>query len=201
MTENRVNPSAPQQRQFSGVVIFDWNIVQYWISKKMRPAILPVLHDIDGANFQFSMSEISLYEAQCLLPKGKHEESIQFMNGIPRYSVDTNTHLVAGILRSCYTNHKDIKGHGDDISLQDIFNASCAILNGGFILTADPHDYPIPFFDPVYYWTIQDPTGKRQKIYLIKPDVLTIDEYAVQWVKSTEANKANKIKQQKGKAL
>lgn len=150
------------QPEYIRPLILDWNIVHYWLSRKMRESILPVLSELDKARLQFCISEVTVYEAQCQLPVGKDADALQFIEGIPRYPVDTATQKVAGVIRSCYKDHDVTKQHASDISLQDIYNASCTILTNGLLLTADYHDYPRPFFDDVWHWTIKDDKGRQR---------------------------------------
>ena len=166
-------------------VILDCNIVHYWISKKMRQAITPVLAELEEANLRFAVSEISIYEAQCQLPRTKHVESLELLEELPKFPVDTNVHLVTGTIMSCYRDHGKTKQHADNISLQDGFNAATAILNNAVLLTADFNDYPRPFFDEVWHWDVQGEKGQAQKIYLLKPDTDHLAQHSDKWFKAT----------------
>jgi predicted nucleic acid-binding protein len=150
----------------------------------MHDAILPVFTEMDSADLQFVISEISVYEAQCRLPVGKHTEALQFMDKVPRFPIDTNTHLIVGVVTSCYRDHEKTKGHAKEISLQDTFNAACAIQNNALLATADYEDYPLPFFDPIYRWNIANDSSYLQKICLLVPDVAQFDNYSERWVKA-----------------
>lgn len=185
----------PPQRQYVRQVVLDWNIIQYWINEKMRPNILPVLEEMNDADLQFTMSEVSVHEGQCRLPIGKHIEARNFMNGIPRFPVDYDTQLISGSVFSCYRNHEKTKAHAKAISLPDVYNAACTILNNALLITSDVDDYPWPFFDVVYTWTILNEKGSLLKICLLQPDNNQFEEMVKKWVKMTASNKANKEKQ------
>jgi predicted nucleic acid-binding protein len=189
MATSKTSNNVPPQRQFVSEVVFDWNILQYWMSDKMFNAIEPVLLEMDGANLQFVMSEISIYEAQCRIPVGKNTEAHEFLLGVPRYPIDANTHLIMGAISSCYKNHEKTKPHSSSISLPDVINASCAIQNNALLVTADFEDYPLPFFDPVYAWTINGEKGEPIKICLLQADVPQFDYLINKWVKQAEMAK------------
>ena len=191
---------VPAQRQFVRQVVLDWNIIQYWISEKMRPNILPVLEEMNGVNLQFTISEISLHEGQCRLPVGKHIEARNFLNGFPRYAVDYDTQLISGSVISCYRHHPKTKAHSSDISLPDVYNATCAILNNALVMTADVDDYPWPFFDAVYTWTIKSESGQPLKICLLQPDNTQFETMTQKWADMAVDNEANKTKQVAAKA-
>ncbi len=186
-SETKSNPTGQY-------VILDWNIVQYWISKKMRRAISPVLTEVVEAGLQLAISEISVFEAQCQLPVTKHLIALAAIDDIPRFPIDTHTHLVTGTIVSCYKNHADTKSHAGEISLQDSFNAACALQNRAMLLTADFNDYPRPFFDEVARWEIQNDRGNHQKIYLLAPDYGQFDKHSSKWFEAAAASDAAKTK-------
>lgn len=185
------NPNLPQ-RQFIRNVVFDWCVLQYWMSEKMQSSIMPVLLEMDEANLQFTMSDISVYEAQCRMPIGKHTEAHQFLLGIPHFPIDVATHLIMGIVSSCYKAHDKTKGHASGISLPDIINASCAIQNNALLFTANVEDYPFPFFDPIYTWTINGEKGEPIKVCLLQADAKQFDHFANQWAKLAVREVKNK---------
>jgi predicted nucleic acid-binding protein len=191
-TKNKTPQTVEQQ--FTRDVVLDWNIIQYWLSDKMRDKIMPVLVEMNTANLRFTMSEISIYEAQCRIPVGKNAEAHEFMLGIPRFPIDVGTHLIAGVVASCYKHHEKTKAHASEISLQDIFNASCSIQNNALLITADYDDYPLPFFDTVWRWSILNEKGQLQKICLLQPDQSHFDALTNKWNKDAAAQKAGQIK-------
>jgi predicted nucleic acid-binding protein len=196
----KTSPSPEEERQFVRSVVLDWNILHYWVSDKMRDKIMPVLLEVDKADLQFVVSEISIYEAQCRMPVGKHIEAVQFVETLPLRPVDTDTHKIAGVVKCCYKDHEKTKGHAKDISLQDVLNASCALQYNALLLTADYEDYPPPFFDQLYHWTITNDSGHSQKIYLVAPDVDQFDLHTTRWVKAAEDYEKQRLAMASGKS-
>ena len=189
MANSNTPNDVPPQRQFVRDVVFDWNIVQYWMSDKMSEAVEPVLKEMNAVNLRFVISEISIYEAQCRIPIGKNVEAHEFLLGIPRYPIDINTHILMGAVSSCYKNHEKTKSHSSAISLPDVINASCAIQNNALLMTANVEDYPFPFFDPVYTWTIAGEKSEPIKVCLLQADIVQFDHLINKWIKQAEMAK------------
>lgn len=149
----------------------------------MRKAITPVLNDMDTANLQFTVSDISIYEAQRKIPTGKHMESVNFLDAFPRFPIEKIILTLTGSVVSCYHDHDMTKSHSSEISLQDSINAASCLASGALLVTADYNDYPRPFFNEVYRWDIANEKGNSQKIYLLEPDTNQFIKHIAKWLK------------------
>jgi predicted nucleic acid-binding protein len=180
LTKTAPVKSTPE-REFKYDVILDWNIIQYFLDKKTKDAILPVLQEINNADVRFTICDISIYEAQQRIVIGKHKEAHNELIPLPRYALHPEVLICAGNLISCYKNHDATKPHCNAISLQDTLNAATSIQYKTLLLTGDYRDYPRPFFDEVAHWSIKRTTGQSIKIYLLAPDKEQVDAVMRQW--------------------
>lgn len=188
----RTTPKAPtSSKNNSRHVVIDWNVIQYWLSKQLRTEVDPILESLDEVGLQRAMSDISIFEAQCQLPVAKHTESHDTLKTLYSFPIDPDLLLILGTLTCCYRDHEKTKGHAKDISLQDGINAATAVQNNALILTADFNDYPRPFFDEVYHWSIKDSKDRIYKIYLLTPDIAQIEATSKKWRKTTTKDKTS----------
>lgn len=194
MTETSTETPQNTEPAAKKYVVFDWNIIQYYMSKDMRDSMSDIFRELDDAGLIFSVSHISTYEAQRQLPVSKSDDSHSVLDSLPQFPLDAEVLMLAGTIACCYKDLQQTRSHADEISLQDTLNAATAIKHGAFLITADYADYPRPFFDEVYRWEITDKRSRPLKIYLFNFDLKQFTAISDKWIKAENAKQLQRPK-------
>lgn len=169
-------PSNDPPAQVKQDIILDTCLLQYLSDQKISKELVDYLMELQGANFDLAISNISICELLSGTTKRQEADGIGILSLFKKYQVDDNVLLATSQLSTLYGREKI---PGQDISIADKIIAATAVLTGSLILTADIHDFPRPFFkeaaEKLFYYSIRNKTCMRV-VQIFSPNTVIINQ-------------------------
>lgn len=169
-------PTSDPPAQIKQDIILDTCLLQYIGDKNIAKNLIDYLSELEGANFNLAISNISVCELLSGTTQKQETDGLSILSLFKRYQVDDNVLVATSQLSTLYGREKI---PNQDISIADKIIAATAILTGSLILTADVHDFPRPFFreaaEKLFYYSIKNKTRMRV-VEVLAPNTVIINQ-------------------------